>query len=355
MKKIACVKFAGLASGGTEKYLQTLAIILAKNNYNVDYFYTNVAQLKSVHPDNDDDRKKLVESYNINTIPVHLDRHGDLEWTNTNFWELFKEDRYDFVQTARGGYEEYPFNVMNNCSIIDSIHGFLAFDKPNIKKAILLCNWQADKWISNGGNSKKVEIIPSIVEVPKKKESNLRKLLNIQEKFVYGFHQATRSDIFSNISLLAYSKIQDDDTCFVILGGSQLYVDLAKQLNLKNVYFLDFTSCVEDIHEFLAGIDVFAHARSDGEVCSASIIEAMYHGKPVISHPALNMGHLEQIEDCGKMAYSVEEYAQEMKKLKDDKDYYAEKSEKTLIKYNEKYDFKKIESNIIHLYDNLNY
>jgi hypothetical protein len=67
------------------------------------------------------------------------------------------------------------------------------------------------------------------------------------------------------------------------------------------------------------------------------------------------MGHLEQIEDCGKMAYSVEEYAQEMKKLKDDKDYYAEKSEKTLIKYNEKYDFKKIESNIIHLYDNLNY
>ncbi len=98
---------------------------------------------------------------------------------------------------------------------------------------------------------------------------------------------------------------------------------------------------------------MFAHSRSDGEVCSASIIEAMYHGKPVISHPALNMGHLEQIADCGKVANSLEEYVEEMNLLENNKDYYKEKSEKTLNKYEEKYNYVKVENQFIDLYNNL--
>lgn len=363
MKRAAFIKFAGLASGGTEKYLQTLASLLPKDRYQIDYFYTNAAPFlhsSFVHPDNDPARKQLIEDQGINTIKVHVDHKiGNVEpyeWIGTNFWDLFDEKKYDFVQTARGGYPEYPFNIINTCPIIDSIHSFNGEDKNNIKKAILLCKWQAEKWASNGGNISKAEIIPSIVKVPEKKPSNLRKLLNIEDDvFIYGFHQANRSDIFSPNSLAAYSQVQNDKTCFVILGGCQEHINTVKELKLKNVYFLEFTSSVEDIHEFLEGIDVYAHARSDGEVCSAAIIEAMYHGKPIISHPALNMGHVEQIEDCGKMAYSLEEYILEMKKLKDNKDYYLEKSEKTINKYQKNYDYRLIEKNIISLYDNLSY
>ena len=363
MKKVAFIKFAGLASGGTEKYLQTLASLLPKDRYQVDYFYTNAAPFKNsgfVHPDNDPARKQLIEDQGINTIEVHVDHKiGNVEpyeWMGTDFWDLFKESNYDFIQTARGGYPEYPFNIINECTIVDSIHSFNGEDKPNIKKAILLCKWQAEKWANNGGNISKAEIIPSIVKVPGKKPSNLRKLLNIDEDiFIYGFHQANRGDIFSSISLESYRYIQNDKNCFVILGGCQEHIDTVNKLGLKNVYFLEFTSSVEDIHDFLEGIDVYTHARSDGEVCSAAIIEAMYHGKPVISHPALNMGHVEQIEDCGKMAYSLEEYVSEMVNLKDNKNYYQEKSEKTLNKYWKNYDYQTIEKNIISLYDNLNY
>ena len=360
MKNIAFVKFAGMASGGIEKYLQTIAILLKNNNYNIDFYYTNAAPFTNgwKHPENDDNRKKLVESYGIKTIPVHVEyKVGDrepYEWANTNFWDLFKESDYDFIQTGRGGYSEYPFNLINNRSIIDSIHSFTGEDKDNIKKAILLCKWQAEKWASSGGNIKKAEIIPSIVYVPEKKPSTLRIVLNIPEDvFIYGFHQANREDIFSPVSLLSYAQIENDKTCFVILGGSQQHVDLAKQLRLKNVYFLEFTSSTEDIHDFLEGIDVFAHARSDGEVCSAAIIEAMYHEKPIISHPALNMGHAEQIEDCGKICHSINDYVLEMKNLKNDKTYYQEKSGKTNLKYKEKYDYKKVENSILDLYKNL--
>ena len=112
-----------------------------------------------------------------------------------------------------------------------------------------------------------------------------------------------------------------------------------EDLGIKNIHFIKFASLMENIHDFISGIDVYTHARADGEVCSASIIEAMYHGKPVITHPAENMGHMEQIDGCGKMAYSVNEYAEEMRLLKDNKNYYTEKSEKTLIKYKKQYSY----------------
>jgi glycosyltransferase involved in cell wall biosynthesis len=360
MKKIAFIKFAGMASGGIEKYLQTIAILLKKQGHCIDFYYTNAAPFTNgwKHPENSDERKKFVELNGVNTIQVNVDykigEREPYEWVGTNFWDVFDEKQYDFIQTGRGGYPEYPFNLINNCSIIDSIHSFTGEDKPNIKKAILLCNWQAEKWGSSGGNIKKAEIIPSIVYVPEKKQSTLRKVLNIPEDmFIYGFHQANRDDIFSPVSLLSYAQVQNDKTCFVILGGSQQHVNLAKQLNLKNIYFLEFTSSTEDIHDFLSGIDVFAHARSDGEVCSASIIEAMYHGKPVISHPALNMGHAEQIDGCGKVCNTIQEYVSEMNFLKDEIGYYSEKSEKTLERYNQKYNYKTVEKSILDLYNNI--
>ena len=92
-------------------------------------------------------------------------------------------------------------------------------------------------------------------------------------------------------------------------------------------------------------INVYAHCRVDGEVCSASIIEAMYHGKPVISYPGVNMGHEEQLENCGKMTYSLEEYVEEMLKLQN-KDYHSEMSEKIKNKYKSNYDYKFVEEKI---------
>jgi glycosyltransferase involved in cell wall biosynthesis len=361
MINVAFIKFAGLASGGTEKYLQSLACLLPKEKYKVDYFFTNNAprsmETDFIHPDNDPYRKALLEQSGIKTIPIHIetmDIQRPSTWNGTNFWEIFKESDYDLIQTARGGYPEYPFTLINNCPIIDSIHGFEAEDKQNIKKAILLCDWQAKKWVSNGGNIRKVEIVPSIVKVPEKRSSKIREKLNIPEDaFIYGFHQASRPDIYSHISIQAYSTIENQNTHFILLGGCAKHIELAQRLGIKNIHFIKFTSSVESIHDFISGIDVYTHSRSDGEVCSASIIEAMYHGKPVISHPGLNMGHLEQISDCGKMTYSIEEYSKEMKMLKDNKDYYLEKSEKTLTKYKNKYDYKIIEKDIINIYNSL--
>jgi len=355
--KIACIKFAGLAAGGTEKYLQTLACILNRE-HQVDYYYTNNAPRIGTswkHPDHSEERRLFVESHGIKTIPIHVGAYNETNktWIDTNIWDVFNPSQYDVIQTARYGFREFPYTDIRGTKIIDSIHGDLSDDTPS-EKSILLCKWQADHWIKSGGDAKKIFIIPTVVYVPEKKPSTLRERLGIpQDAFVYGFHQRNDDGIFSPVSLAAYSQVQDSNTYFLILGGSLKHRQLAAELQLKNVLFVDFVANVEDIHDFLGALDVYAHARSDGEVCSAAIIEAMYRGLPVITHAAQNMGHAEQIEGCGKMCWSVDEYANEMLKLKNEKSYFEDKQSLTLQAYRDKYCYTVLENRILELYKDI--
>ena len=360
MKKVAFIKFAGLAASGVEKYLQTLAILLDKNLYEVDYFYTNAARFINsgfVHPDNSDERRIIMEQAGVNLIPIHVDHKvGNVEpyeWIGTNLWEFFDENRYDVLTTGRCGYPEYPFNIINKVKIIDTIHSFTGSgDKSNTVKAILLCKWAADKWIASGGDSRKVEIIPSIVHIPESLPTDdLREQLNIpRDAFVYGFHQGTRSDMFHPMALNAFSKVQNKNNYFVIMGGDPQYQRYAKDLGLQNILFINASSNVKNIHRFLNTINVFAHSRADGEVCSACIVEALAHSKPVLSHPALNMGHVEQIGDCGVVTDSLDRYVAEMQNLEQSKDYYTEKSNLANQQYETKYNYKRVEQQIKDVY-----
>ncbi len=59
--RIAFIKFGGLAAGGTEKYLQTLACNLPKDHFEVAYFYTEAVPLLGNSwktPDTNEERKK---------------------------------------------------------------------------------------------------------------------------------------------------------------------------------------------------------------------------------------------------------------------------------------------------------
>lgn len=360
--KVACLKFDGLSSGGTEKYTQTIASILDKEKFEVDYFYTSEKLNPIVGPNlgmrhlgKDENRLKFLLENSVNPIEIQIGNrvvYPPYEWVDHNLFEVFDENKYDIIQIARSGYYEYPFNIITKTKIIDSIHGFDATDQENIKKTILLSEWQMKGWINRGGNSKKAVIIPSIVKIPNGVEKNLRQDLEIPEDaFVFGFHQATNPGIYSGLSLEAFSRINKDNVYFIILGGSDLHRKQSQ--NIKNVKFLNFSSEVETIHKFLNTIDVFAHSRSDGEVCSAAIIEAMSHGLPIITHRGTNNGHLEQIEGCGRVHDNAYDFHKEMISLMENKDYYTELSSRTTERYLQKYEFNKVKNQILELYDSV--
>ena len=175
--------------------------------------------------------------------------------------------------------------------------------------------------------------------MPKPPFENMRKELGIENKFIYGFHQRNSDGLFSEVPLLAYKKIENENTCFLLLGGEEEYENQAKQLGIKNFIKLDHTGNGDVIHSFIETLDVFSHGRNDGETFGAVFTEAMFHKKPSISHRAKSNGHVEVIGPGGSVfaRSNVDEYSEEMIKLRDDKDYYKDKSEKGLKHFLENY------------------
>lgn len=343
--KVAFVKFAGLANAGTEKYLQTLAAGLPKDEFDVTYFYCDAAPYIGSdwkHPDTDPNRLEWMENTNVKLVKFDVEfkdvTTSTHDWVNTNFWEFFNEDDFDIIQTGRAGHPEYPFTLINKTPIIDSIHlAGMAENKSNTKMTILVSERQREEWISSGGNKEKSISLPGPIIIPDNITESYRDTLNLENKFVFGIHQRNDDGIFSPIILESYKKIESDKTCFIILGGSDRYRKQSKDLGIKNIIFMDTTSDVSEIHKFLGTLDVYAHGRSDGEQCSGAITEALSHGLPVVSHVAPSMGHLDQIDDAGLVVNNVEEYSEEMKKLMTEPEYKQMRSKNAKKRYESVY------------------
>ena len=329
--KVAFIKFGGMAIGGTEKVLQTIAAELPKDEFEVDYFYCDAAPYIGSdfkHIDTDPSRVQYVKENGVNAIKFNVEfkdvTKSTHDWINTNFWDYFKEENYDVIQTGRSGHPEYPFHMINKTPIVDSIHlSGMAENKPNSLKTVLISNEQRDRWIASGGPVDRAVTIPNPLSIPDVGDVNYREEFGWEDKFIFGLHQRRDNHIFSPLPLEAYDEIETDDTAFLLLGGSESYQKQAKDLGLKNFKHLPTTGELEPIHKFLNTLNVYAHGRSDGEQCSCAIIEAMSHGLPVISHTAPSMGQLEQIADAGEVVDGYEEYAEVMKKMMYNKNYYV--------------------------------
>jgi glycosyltransferase involved in cell wall biosynthesis len=334
--KVAFIKFGGLATGGTERFLHTIAGCLSKDDFIVDYYYCDSAPYLGsdwVHPDTDPFRKKYLEDKNVNLIKFDVQfkdvRTPMHDWINTNFWEKFNENDYDVILSGRAGHPEFPFYLIKNKPIINILTLIAGVDnQSNIFKTIQISEWSGQRWIEQGGDASRLEIIPIFQEFPKPPFNNLREKLNLGDKFIYGFHQRNTEDLFSEVPLLAYKNIQNDDTAFILLGGSSRYKQQSNELGLINFISLEHTGDENEIHSFLNSIDVFTHGRNDGETFGAVFTEAMYHKKPCISHKSQSNGHIEVIGPSGNVfeRHDIEGYSNEMIKLKNDKDYYNEKS-----------------------------
>ena len=358
MIKVAFVKFGGMANGGTEKYLQTIAAYLPKDEFEVDFFYCVAAPYIGSdfkHLDTDDSRVEYTKSHGVNLIKFDVEfkdvTKPTHDWVNTNFFELFDEDNYDVIQTGRSGHPEYPFIHINKTPIIDSIHlAGMGEDKANVYRTVLISEEQKSKWVQAGGNPNRGVIIPVPVEVPEFDSTSYIDEFGWKNKFVFGMHQRNDIHIFSPVPLEAYEEIHSDDTAFLILGGSSNHRKQAKDYKLKNVKFLDTTSDINLIHKFLNTLNVYAHGRSDGEQCSSSIIEGLSHSLPMISHTAPSMGQREQIGDAGQVVDGYEEYSEVMKMLMNNKNYYVNCKVAAEKRYREIYDVPSIISKFMELY-----
>jgi glycosyltransferase involved in cell wall biosynthesis len=208
--------------------------------------------------------------------------------------------------------------------------------------------------VKRGGDKKRVVLVSLFLDIPTKKYKNLRKKLNIGDKFVYGLHQRNSDGIFSPIPLNAYKAIEDDNTMFMLMNGSNLYKKQAHELDIRNIIFLPAAKVQEEIYEFLSTLDVYAHGRKDGEVNSAAIAEAMYFNLPVVSHfSEMNNGHVECIGQAGRVLRTIDDYAKELQKLRTGKSYYKYRSQEAKKRFMEKYELRGQIKNVENIYEDV--
>lgn len=290
-RRIAFVKFGGLASGGTERWLQMMAAHLPRHDFEVDYYYCDTAPYIGSdyrHAGTDPSRRRYLEDHGVRLIEFRVGakdiRKPTHDWIDTNFWDLFDSSKHDLVQTAKAGPAEYPFHLLD-LPVVEYVTLLGGVDRsPSLTYSIHLSQWQRARWVQLGGNLERSSVIPIPAEPPASTKT-LRTELGIPPTaLVAGFHQRPDNQIFSPIPLSAFSAVEKENRYFAMMGGGSAYRRQAQELGLKNVRFLEHSGEAARISQFLNSLDFFAHGRRDGETFGTVLAEALMHGKPCLSH-----------------------------------------------------------------------
>ncbi len=359
-KKIAFIKYCGASAGGTEKYLQTIAANLDKNKFDVDYYFSGPAQLigsNYKHPFPNEQRLEYLNKNGVNLIEFKVEKidYSNNEkqvWINTDFWDKFDENKYDLIQCARSGKDEDPFNQIKDTPIIDSIHIFWGlYDQENVFKIFMQSEDLKSNWIKHGGDDEKIVLGLNPIDDKKEYEKDLRKKFKLEDKFIFGMHQREDDFIYSDVPLNCYSKIENKNTAFLIMGGSKKYTEQARALNLTNFYQMNFDFDKNSEEIFLNTLDVFAHGRKDGETFGLAIAEGMRNSLPIVSHRNVyNNGHIETVGNAGKVVGSHRMYIVELFKLMKFKRYYSYRKKNSRRLYLKKFLAGKVIKEIENIY-----
>lgn len=232
---------------------------------------------------------------------------------SSNFREVLTRIKPDIVHLHRSGYPEWPGirSIYPEAKWVETnIFGHV--DRTNnIDQHIYISNYIMFRATHNGNADGPVIYNP--VEQPFRATEQfanecraaLIKSYGLPENAVI-LGRVGRADNYVDISMKAFAKIVKNhpNAFYLVVNPCEGWRKSAKKLKIEgNVRFLAPIYGDEELSRFYAGLDIYAHARSDGECCPTNIQEAMMHGLAIVSHesPCYNG----QVEIIGKAGHIV--------------------------------------------------
>jgi hypothetical protein len=366
--RVAFVKFGGMTIGGSELWLQKIAVNLPKDKVLVDYYYCDDAPFiggEHTLAATSAERIRYVEDAGIKVIRFSVGakniRTLTHDWVDTDFWEKFDATQYDIVQTVKAGPKEYPFYKMN----IPVVEIVALANRPdtsnNIAWSFHSSGWQRARWVRQGGQADKSSVLSAPVEKPLSTE-NYRSELGIPKgAIVAGFHQRNDNLIASEIPLAAFNALQkgypdeSKNWHFIIKNGGSFYRTQAEELGLTNIHFLPSTPDSTSVSKFLNTLDIFAHGRKDGETFGAIFVEAMLHGKPCLTHysPTGANAQPETMGPAGMFAMTQKDYEEDLYKLFHDAVFREKLASKAAVHANTYYSMEMCISTLVNTYQKI--
>lgn len=230
---------------------------------------------------------------------------------HTNFESVASKLNLDILHSARSGYPEWPISTgrVAPLQIETSVFGDRD-DSPTLDRTISICHYIANR------RGKTDVVIYNPIPPAELEGDNLRAELGIPEDAIV-CGRIGRPANFDPIAIEAFARVLRDIPnmyYLVVAPPPDMVIPLHAANNIKTFPPTTDDAWIAKLHRTL---DIFLHFRSDGEVHSTAIAQAMMYGIPVISHRSASghNGQKETIDEGGYVCGSLEEYAHRLRTL----------------------------------------
>lgn len=265
---------------------------------------------------------------NINSILISNDRgvlaqkkcpsHYPMTYHNEldplfmiNLSKIIKNEKPDIIH-AHDAHSLTPAIILkllhNNLKLVHtrrvaftikkSIFSKWKYTNKNITKLVAVSNGIKDALVSDGVDSKQIEVIHSGVSFQKSPDlttiSDIRNKFKLQNSYIIGCvaNFTKEKDHETLITAFKYIHEEMQNTKLLLVGDGPLLDNmkiLAEKLNVTN--HIIFTGYNENANDFISIMDIFM-LTSTSEGLGTVIIDAMYLKKPVV---ASNVGGIPEL------------------------------------------------------------
>jgi len=243
-------------------------------------------------------------------IPGDSGRRSPYIPQESNLGEVLAKIDPDIVHVHRSGYNEWPLKVLAPRAkwVETNIFGYNDVSRQ-LDLSIYIADYVRNRALQSGGPNGPTLYNPieqPVLDMTPQNKAACREEILKRWKVsanadVLG--RVGRPDNFDPISLRAFAEVVDvnPNAFYLIVNPCDQWRKWASKLGIEsNIRFLDPIIEDDELSKFYMALDIYAHARHDGEMCPTNIQEAMMHGVPVVSHEsAIYNGQSEIIGDAG--------------------------------------------------------
>lgn len=317
-----------LGLGGTEKTCQLFFEHADKSEFEVHVAYEATGQ----HPRKKEFEKSAavcggqlweIDSYSNNVKVDGWSLQSVIDQVNPDILHVYRSGYRDFPEP--GHHINVPHFVETN------VFGFYD-NNPKISRSLFMSKWLMHDTVKKLGiKPDRFDFVNNPVEMPCTAAT-----LPISDRWrsdgaiVVGRCGRPDNGIYNAVSVDAVRllRMQGYDIRFLVVAPPSNMIDDLCRHEIP-FYVIEPTVDPLVLSTFYNSVDIYTHARADGETFGVNIAEAMIHGKPVITHIATpsvpGMGVFQsqtELVDTGKTGFVVNntpsEYAEALKILIDD-------------------------------------
>lgn len=200
----------------------------------------------------------------------------------------------DILHVYRSGYPEFPVGQVTVPHIVETnVFGFIS-GEHQVKRSLFMSKWLMDYGLRRLGPIpaghpilKRMDFVNNPVERPWS-SARLRIRDTWGEKaIVLGRVGRPDNGIYNHIHVQAALLLREQghDVRFIVVAPPENMLDDLFQHRIP-FYALEATTNQTVLSMAYNSMDIYAHARADGETFGVNIAEAMMHGLPVVTHYA---------------------------------------------------------------------